>query len=133
MRLSLAAAARLFSALVLIFAMLQAGLARERGPRVEVVCPAPPIPVKVEDKQVLVYELHVTNFDTVPLTLKQLEVFADADKSQPLRTIADAALSAIMTEAGTVTGAKDSQTISPAKRTVIFLWVEIGSDQRIPA
>jgi hypothetical protein len=54
MRLSLAAAARLFSALVLIFAMLQAGLARERGPRVEVVCPAPPIPVKVEDKQVLV-------------------------------------------------------------------------------
>ena len=82
MSLSLAAAARFFFALVLIFAMLQAGLARERGPRVDVVCPAPPIPVKVDDKQVLVYELHVTNFDTVPLTLKKLEVFADADRSQ---------------------------------------------------
>ena len=133
MRLSLAAAARLFSALVLIFAMLQAGLARERGPRVEVVCPAPPIPVKVEDKQVLVYELHVTNFDTVPLTLKRLEIFSDSDRSRPLKTIADAALSAIMTEAGTVSGAKDSQTIGAAKRAVIFLWIEIGLDQRTPA
>ncbi len=133
MRLSLAAAARLFSALVLIFAVLQAGHARERGPRVEVVCPAPPIPVKVEDKQVLVYELHVTNFDTVPLTLKKLEVFADADRSQPIKTIADAALSAIMTEAGTVSGAKDSQTIGPAKRAVVFLWIELGPGQRTPA
>jgi murein DD-endopeptidase len=133
MRLSLAAAARFFSALVLIFAMLQAGLARERGPRVEVVCPARPIPVKLEDKQALVYELHVTNFDTVPLTLKKLEVFADADKNRPLKVIADAALSAIMTEAGTVSGAKDSQTIGPAKRAVIFLWIELGPDQRTPA
>jgi murein DD-endopeptidase len=133
MRLSLAAAARFFFALGLIFAMLQAGLARERGPRVDVVCPAPPIPVKVDDKQVLVYELHVTNFDTVPLTLKKLEVFADADRSQAIKTIADAALSAIMTEAGTINGAKDSPTIGAAKRAVIFLWIELGPGQRTPA
>ena len=133
MRLSLAAAARFFSALVLIFAMLQAVLARERGPRVDVVCPAPPIPVKVDDKQVLVYELHVTNFDTVPLTLKKLEVFADADRSQPIKTIADVTLSAIMTEAGTINGAKDSPTIGAAKRAVIFLWIELGPGQRTPA
>jgi len=133
MHLSLATAARFFSALVLIFAVLQAGHARERGPRVEVVCPAPPIPVKVEDKQVLVYELHVTNFDTVPLTLKKLEVFADADRNRPLKVIADASLSAIMTEAGTISGTKDSQTIGPAKRAVIFLWIELGPDQRPPA
>ena len=87
MRLSLAAAARFFSALVLIFAVLQAGHARERGPRVEVVCPAPPIPVKVEDKQVLVYELHVTNFDTVPLTLKKLEVLRTPTRAGPLRSL----------------------------------------------
>jgi murein DD-endopeptidase len=133
MSLSLAAAARFFFALVLIFAMLQAGLARERGPRVDVVCPAPPIPVKVDDKQVLVYELHVTNFDTVPLTLKKLEVFADANRSQAIKTIADAALSAIMTEAGTINGAKDSPTIGAAKRAVIFLWIELGPDQGTPA
>ena len=87
MRLSLAGAARFFPTLVLIFAMLQAGLARERGPRVEVVCPASPIPVEVEDKQVLVYELHVTNFDTVPLTLKKLEVLRTPTRAGPLRSL----------------------------------------------
>jgi murein DD-endopeptidase len=133
MSLSLTTGARCFFALVLIFAILQAGFARERGPRVEVVCPAPPIPVKVDDKEVLVYELHVTNFDTVPLTLKRLEVFADTDKSRPLKVIADAALSAIMTEAGTINGAKASPTIGAAKRAVIFLWIELGPDQRTPA
>jgi murein DD-endopeptidase len=126
------AVARFFSAFGLILALLQAGLARERGPRVEVVCPAAPIPVKVEDKQALVYELHITNFDVVPLTLKQLEISADTDKSQPLKIIADAALSAIMTEAGSTSGAKDSQIIGPGKRAVIFLWIELGADQRTP-
>jgi murein DD-endopeptidase len=126
------AVARFFSAFGLILALQQAGLARERGPRVEVVCPAAPIPVKVEDKQALVYELHITNFDVVPLTLKQLEISADTDKSQPLKIIADAALSAIMTEAGSTSGAKDSQIIGPGKRAVIFLWIELGADRRTP-
>lgn len=76
--------------------------------------------------------MHVTNFDTVPLTLKRLEIFSDSDRSRPLKTIADAALSAIMTEAGTVSGAKDSQTIGAAKRAVIFLWIELGLHQRTP-
>jgi hypothetical protein len=118
--------------------MVQAGFARERGPRVEVVCPSPPALPKVEDKQVLVYELHVTNFDVVPLTLKRLEVFTDTDKSQPLKAISGDALSAIMIEAGSISGAKDSQTIGPAKRAVIFLWIELpatnaGHDLRAPA
>lgn len=81
---------------------------------------------------VFVYELHVTNFDAVPLTLTRLEVFADADKSLPLKVISDDALSAIMNEAGSTSGAKDSRTIGPAKRAVIFLWIEQGMDKRTP-
>jgi hypothetical protein len=64
--------------------------------------------------------------------LKKIEVFADADKRRPLKVIADAALSAIITEAETVSGAKDSQTIGAAKRAVIFLWIELGSDKQTP-
>ena len=37
----------------------------------------PPIPVRMNTQQVLVYELHITNFDVVPLALKRVEVFAD--------------------------------------------------------
>jgi hypothetical protein len=91
------------------------------------------VPVRIAEKEVLVYELHVTNFDAVPLTLKRLEIFADTDKSQPLKIISDDTLSAIMLEAGSMSGAKDSQTIGPAKRAVIFLWIEVEPDKRPPA
>src|SRR5215470_15421307 len=70
------------------FLLLTSGFARERGPRVEVVCPAPPIPVPIEKSKVLVYELHVTNFDTVPLTLEHIEIFANNEESKgPLITL----------------------------------------------
>jgi murein DD-endopeptidase len=133
MRLPFAIRWRFMSAFVVVFGILPAGFARERGPRVEVVCPSPPALVKVEDKQVFVYELHVTNFDAVPLTLKRLEVFADTDKGQALKTILGDALSSIMIEAGSMSGAKDSQTIGPAKRAVIFLWIELPSTNALPA
>jgi len=133
MRLLFAINVRLFFTLAMVFGMLQAGTARERGPRVEVVCPSPPIPVKVAERNVLVYELHITNFDVVPLTLKRLEVFADADKSQPLKTISADALSATMLEVGSgmgsSSGAKDSQIIGPGRRAVVFLWIELGLDK----
>ena len=133
MRLSFAVKVRLFFTLAMVFGMLQAGTARERGPRVEVVCPSPPIPVKLAERNVLVYELHITNFDVVPLTLKRLEVFADADKSQPLKTISGDALSATMLEVGSgmgsSNGVKESKIIGPGRRAVVFLWIELGLDK----
>jgi len=133
MRLSFAIKVRSFLAFAMVFGMLQAGFARERGPRIEVICPSPPIPVKLAERHVLVYELHLTNFDVVPLTLKRLEVFADTSKSQPLKTISGDALSATMLEVGSSSGAKDSQTIGPGRRAVVFLWIEFGLDTRPPS
>jgi hypothetical protein len=119
-------------ALAVILGTPQATVARERGPRVEVVCPSPPIPVKLDEQQILVYELHVTNFDVVPLRLKHVEVFGDTDKSQPLKTISDDALSGTMVEVGSKSGTKNSQTIEPGNRAVIFMWIELGPDRRTP-
>ena len=133
MRLSSAIGERCFYTLAVILLMLPAGFARERGPRVEVVCPSPPVPAKLAEKQTLVYELHVTNFETVPVTLKRLEVFADADESQPLSVISGDDLPAIMIEAGSMSSTKYSKTIGPAKRTIIFMWIELVPDTRAPA
>jgi len=133
MRLLSSKTLRSFFTFLMVFGIVQAGLARERGPRVEVVCPAPPIAVKLGERKILVYELHLTNFDMAPLTLKRLEVFADADKTQPLKTISDDSLSPLMVEAGAMSGGKDSQIIGPAKRVVVFLWIELGLDKPLPA
>jgi hypothetical protein len=75
-------------------------LGRERGPRVEVVCPSPPIPVRVDKRQVVVYELNVTNFDLVPLRLKRMAVFADEAGGAPLSALDGDALAKAMTRIG---------------------------------
>ena len=114
--------------------------ARERGPRVEVVCPAPPIPVTLGQNKVLVYELHITNFDTVRLMLKRIEIFASAESSSPLITFENDKLSAAMTRVGAAmtmsggsTGAADAREIDPGGRNVVFVWIELPPNHPVPA
>jgi hypothetical protein len=127
---------RCFPSILLWLTMSTVGAARERGPRVQVDCPFPPIAVKVAQKagenQVLAYELHITNFDTVPLTLKQLEIFGDGNKTQPLAAISGDALSAIMSEVGASGTAKNPQLIDPGRRAIFFLWVELAPATPLP-
>src|SRR5258708_39130608 len=131
MRLLPAIALKSFFLLSIVLAALDDGLARERGPRVEVACPSPPIAVELAEQRVLVYELHITNFDVVPLTLNRLEIFADTDKSRPLKTLSGDALLATMLEVGSSMEATGSETIDPGRRAVAFLWIELRSDTRV--
>lgn len=74
---------------LLLFQLSLPSFARDRGPRVEIVCPSAPIPVAANKTKVLVYELHITNFDTVPLTLKNLEISIDGHTYSPERFATD--------------------------------------------
>jgi Peptidase family M23 len=131
--LSCSIVARMCLTLLLAFAFATTAFARERGPRVEVVCPTPPIPVRMGQQQVLAYELHVTNFDVVPLTLKRIEVFAHEESTGPVVSLADDKLSAAIISVGapmmmSATGgaqAQDKRVIEPGKRSVIFMWIEL--------
>jgi len=116
--------------LAVVFGVLQAGYARERGPRVEVVCPWLPIPVEIASHQALFYELHVTNFDKVPLTLSKLETLADSEKSRPLASVSDDALRSMIQIVGSPGEA--TQTIDPGKRAVIFMKIELGIGAEVP-
>jgi murein DD-endopeptidase MepM/ murein hydrolase activator NlpD len=128
---------------------ISAGFARERGPKVEVVCPVPPTPVRMADtaasdksagnasgkgveKQALAYELHVTNFDEVPLTLQRLEVFADSEQTPALSVMSGQLLSASMEEVGPEDPANDSKTIGPGKRGIVYVWIEAALDRPAP-
>ena len=140
MRFSFSAGLRLVFALVVVLGSPNASFARERGPRVEVVCPSPPIPVRMDKDQVLVYELHVTNFDTVPLTLKRIEVFASQENRMPLSTLEADKLSTAMTRVGAAMmvdgsshSAKDARFIEPGGRNVVFLWISLPSGGAVPS
>jgi hypothetical protein len=126
-------------AFLLAVALLGAGFARDRGPRVEVVCPFPPIPVTIDKNKILVYELHVTNFDTTQLTLKRLEVFTNEESNAPLTTLADESLSSAMVRVGagmmpsnSGNGSKDTRVIEPGGHNVVFVWVELPSNLAMP-
>lgn len=89
----------------------------------------------------LVYELHITNFEVVPLTLKRVEIFADAEKKEPLKVWEGDVLSAAMMEIGSNMGMAgsmetrstgSSQTIDPGRRAVVFMWVALRLDARLP-
>jgi hypothetical protein len=122
------------------FGSFSVDAARERGPRVEVVCPSAPIPVRIEQRRVLVYELHITNFDTMPLTLKSVEVFANGEGSAALGILDGATLSTQMIRVGQAMMAsgpggevKDARVIEPGGRSVLFAWIELQPDRSAPA
>src|ERR1700755_3126952 len=48
---------------------------------VEVLVPKPPMPVMIEGRRVLIYELHITNFGPSALTLTAIQVFASSGES----------------------------------------------------
>jgi peptidase M23-like protein len=126
---------------ILSLFLLSPSWARERGPRVDVVCPAAPIAVAIGKSNVLVYELHVTNFDSVPLTLQRIELYAKDQNSRALLTLEGDKLATAMTRVGAAmmatngmnAVAHDNRTIDPGGRNVIFLWVELPLDQKVPS
>lgn len=136
--LSLCALAPRISVLQFALCLLIPGFARERGPRVEVTCPTPPIPVSVDKNTVLVYELHITNFDTVPLTLKRLEIFANEENTEPLFTLEGEKLSAamvrvgaamMMSSSGSMGTSQDTRTIDAGGRNVLFVWLQLPANR----
>jgi len=136
MRFSAFVTRKYFLSILLLLMMSPAVAARERGPRVQVDCPFPPIAVKVAQKagesRVLAYELNITNFDVVPLTLKQMEIFGEGNKEHLLAAISGDALPAFMVEVGSSGAPKKPQVIEPGRRAVIFLWVELAPGTLLP-
>jgi murein DD-endopeptidase len=132
--------ARATFVLPIVFLLLAPSLARDRGPRVEVVCPSPPVPVVIGKNRVLVYELHVTNFDTVPLTLKRMDILT-AQASEPLTILENDKLAAAMTRIGaamnmagdSAVGAQDARIIDSGGRNVVFVWIELPANTVAPA
>jgi murein DD-endopeptidase len=117
--------------------LLSACFGRERGPRVEVVCPSAPIPVTIGKNRVLVYELHLTNFDVVPLTVKRISVFATGENPDPLITLEGEKLSTAMMRIGAPGGSSGGsgnlRTLDPGGRNVVFLWIELPANKSAPA
>jgi len=124
---------RLCLPLVAISLLLVPGSARERGPRVEVLCPQPPISFTIDKHFVLAYELHVTNFEDAPLTLKRVSVYADGAGGGGASALSDLVGQDLYRATEWVGGAKGTQAIDPGARVIVYLWIELPAGRAVPA
>src|SRR3954464_3294008 len=76
------------------------------GASIEVRVPAPPLPVVVDGRTVLAYELHITNLRTVAVTVTRVDVIANGPPS-PLATYQGADLRAALGPVGVRPGSPD--------------------------
>jgi murein DD-endopeptidase MepM/ murein hydrolase activator NlpD len=94
----------------------------------DVQVPAAPIPVKIEGRSHLAYELHLTNYRTVELSLSRLDVM-DANRHL-LASYEGNDLSAQMTRVGARAGQSDGLTIGPGMSAILFLWLTL--EDKVP-
>lgn len=102
----------------------------QRPARVEVVTPKAPIPVIVDGKRVLAYELHVTNFGRGALGFREIDVLNA--KATPVEIVSyrDTALKSVLEPIGSPS---DPRRLDAGQRTIVYLWLSFPTDAVLPA
>lgn len=109
---------RILLVLLALFAVADA----PRPSRVEVLTPKPPTPVVAEGKRVLAYELQITNFDVVPLTLQRIDVAGQSFSGDDLKHL--------LGPVGAPTDMLDH--IESGRRVIVFMWLTLPLDAAVP-
>jgi biotin carboxyl carrier protein len=92
-------------------------------PFVEVRVPKPPTVAHLNDQNVLVYELHLTNLAATPLTLKRVVALGDGGAS--LSDVADSALTGAVARRGVTGPAAERTRIGPGLWAIVYEWVPL--------
>jgi Peptidase family M23 len=129
----------LLAALMLLDLGVQARAAqRPRQAPIEFRVPKPPTPVITGGKRVLVYEIHITNFGSRPLLLRQVDV-SDANTATPLLSLEDSvlrrSLRVLGSDAMMMGDAQPAPHMSPIAvggRAVVFVWIALPRSARVP-
>jgi hypothetical protein len=99
---------------------------------VEIAVITPPVPVRAASSRVLAYELHVTNFRALDLTLDHLSIFNVADTAKPLAEYSKDSLIALPWHPGVPADTENTLLLRGGQRMVIFIWLRQPLTQSIP-
>src|SRR5258706_9362265 len=102
-------------------ATISASMVEDRRESFDVAVPEAPIPVRTEGRKTLVYELHLTNFATMPLVVREVRALDDATQ-KPLTDFGGSSLSDRLTLVGASSppGAAGS-IIAPGARAILYV------------
>jgi murein DD-endopeptidase len=100
---------------------------------VDLLIPVSPVVVQIAGKATLVYELHVTNFNAIDIAVSRVQVLG-GDRSA--RSIADYRGDDVRKRIGRPGLRRvheNPHVIGPGLRGVVYLWIEVPDDIRMPA
>lgn len=98
----------------------------------EVDVPVALAPVRSEGRELVAYELHLTNFDDETLTLKDIRI-SDAVSARPVATYAGDDLSGRMKLVGRAATSPAPRAIEPGQRAIVFVELDLPSDESVRA
>ena len=91
-----------------------------RQARVEITSPEPPIPVTIAGQRVLAYELHVTNFGSGALGLREIDV-RSTNAALPFVSYRDSSLRELLAAPGGMSGG--ATRLDQGQQSIVFLWL----------
>src|SRR5688572_1895423 len=117
------------TATVILLAWLAVfGLVQQPRPAVvqsvDLAVPVPPIPFRQGDRDHLVYELHITNFQQVDVVLSAVRV--DGPRGM-LAEYRDAELHRLITRPGFRFDHPAPQVVAPGARAIVNIWMPMGN------
>ena len=83
----------------------------------------------------LMYELHLTNFMPMPISLSRIEVLdGDTGNAQPIATFETGQLESMLQPIGgkTLSDPKDHLMIGDGQSAIVFVWIQLGRGSHIP-
>ena len=118
-------------ATVVTAAIVSSTMAADAGaqltPPLELRVPKAPTVATANNSSFLVYELHVTNFASQALTLKQVDVVAGSSDGRVLASIADSLLIRAVARPGANLAGIDRLRFTGGTRGVVYLWVPVDA------
>ena len=107
-----------------------AGQAALLPPSIEIRTPKAPIVARLDGRDVLIYELHVTNLGAQPLILRHVDVLGDANAA--IATLADSALAAAIARPGVSLPMAERPKLGGGLRAVVFIWASLADGAHAP-
>jgi murein DD-endopeptidase len=99
---------------------------------VDLQIPSAPVVVDIAGKSTLVYELHVTNFNAVDVSLVRVEVIRPDGVARSIADYGGEELRKRIGRPGLRRDQKNTEVIGPGLRAVVYLWLELPDSAAPP-
>lgn len=98
----------------------------------DVMIPSAPTAVQATGKNVLVYELHITNFSGQNVTLTHIEVLGEGG-AELARLGANELVTSVLLVGNRQAAGMEKLNLAPGQRAVVYIWVALDSSAKLPA